>query len=143
MSNFIIKEEFSSGGIVREKTGSEYSILLIRIRKEGLEIPKGHIEENELPEQTAIREIKEETNLKSELKLIKYLGNITHQFDKENEITKKETKYYLFESSNGEKVEFGKKPNNTREIVWLTKNSKRYNEIKFPNILELIMKSFE
>lgn len=143
MSNKKIKLEFSSGGIVREKIGSKYSIMLIRIRKDGLEIPKGHIENGESSEQAAIREIKEETNLISELKLIKHLGNITHQFEKEHEIIQKETKYYLFESLNGEKLEFDKKPNKTREIAWLNEENIKLNELRYSNTVELIMKSFE
>ena len=52
-----LQEEYSSGGVVRKKIGSEYHILLIRVKKEGLELPKGHIELNEVPEETSKREI--------------------------------------------------------------------------------------
>lgn len=56
--------EKSCGAIVYRKSHGNTEILLIKhIRSEAWSFPKGHMEENEQEVQTAIREIKEETNI--------------------------------------------------------------------------------
>lgn len=42
-------------------------VLLVRQNKGHWEFPKGHVEENETEKETAIREVKEETNLDVEI----------------------------------------------------------------------------
>ena len=44
------------------------------------DIPGGKIEEMETPEQTAIREVKEETGLKLEIRNLKYKGNMIIEY---------------------------------------------------------------
>lgn len=141
MEDFLIEKEYSAGGIVRKKLANEYLVMLIRIKKEGLEIPKGHVEGNETFEETAKREIKEETQLISELKLIKKLEKVTHKFQKDNKIIEKETQYFLFETIDNETL-FDKKPKDTREIVWLNETSPRLAEIKYPNLKKIIESCF-
>jgi 8-oxo-dGTP pyrophosphatase MutT (NUDIX family) len=56
--------EFTAGGMVYRRTApGEIDILMIQDRKGRWTIPKGHVEEGEEFEQTAIREIGEETGL--------------------------------------------------------------------------------
>ncbi len=56
--------EKSCGGIVYRKFHGNTEILLIKHIKSGYwSFPKGHVEDGESEEQTAIREIKEETNI--------------------------------------------------------------------------------
>lgn len=52
----------SYGAVVLEKTDTDYMVLLVT-GFNGLSFPKGHIEEDETPEQTAIREVYEETGI--------------------------------------------------------------------------------
>lgn len=56
----------SYGAIVLEKTESDYMVLLVT-GYNGLSFPKGHIEPGETPEQTAIREVYEETDIRISL----------------------------------------------------------------------------
>ena len=53
----------SYGAVVLEKSDTECMVLLVT-GFNGLSFPKGHIEENETPEQTAIREVYEETGIR-------------------------------------------------------------------------------
>ncbi len=57
-------QEKSCGGIVYRKSHGNTEILLIRHQRAGYwSFPKGHVEEGESEEETAVREIKEETNI--------------------------------------------------------------------------------
>ena len=60
--------EKSCGAIVIYRSGSRYKILLVRNHNgRNYSFPKGHVEKGETEEQTAIREIKEETGLDVEI----------------------------------------------------------------------------
>lgn len=58
-----MKQEKSCGCVVIE----EDKVLLIKHVKGHWDIPKGHMEEGETEQETAIRELKEETNLEVEI----------------------------------------------------------------------------
>ena len=59
--------EKSCGAVVFTKVDDEIRYLLVS-NKEGIYgFPKGHVEENETEQETAIREVYEETNLKIDL----------------------------------------------------------------------------
>ena len=59
-----MKEEKSCGGIV---INNKNEILLVHHNKGHWDLPKGHVEEGETEEQTAIREVKEETGIDVEV----------------------------------------------------------------------------
>jgi bis(5'-nucleosidyl)-tetraphosphatase len=58
------KKENSYGIIPLRKQQGEWQVLLIKHRKGHWAFPKGHPEKSEKPEETAVREFTEETNLK-------------------------------------------------------------------------------
>ena len=58
-----MKKEKSCGAIVYKYIDNELYILLLKHNKGHYSFSKGHVEGNETEEETAIREIKEETNL--------------------------------------------------------------------------------
>ena len=62
-----MKKEKSCGAVVYKQENDKIKFLIIRQHDDCWHFPKGHIEEGETEEQTAIREIKEETNLDVEL----------------------------------------------------------------------------
>jgi 8-oxo-dGTP diphosphatase len=70
MDKFIIK----GGGVIVRNGEDEKEILLVKTSKRGFSFPKGHLEENELIEECALRECKEETGL--DLKIIKELPSM-------------------------------------------------------------------
>ncbi|MBI9008417.1 MAG: NUDIX domain-containing protein [Tenericutes bacterium] len=59
-----MKKEKSCGCVVFNE---EKKVLLVRMRQGHYSFPKGHVEENESEYQTAIREVKEETNIECEI----------------------------------------------------------------------------
>jgi len=70
-------KEVSAGGVIYRKNEGEVEIALIHVRNRwGL--PKGHVEEGESIEATALREVKEETGLEGQV--IKKLGDIRYSY---------------------------------------------------------------
>lgn len=58
-----MKKEKSCGAIIYKKENNSLLFLLIQQKAGHFGFPKGHVEKNETEEETALREIKEETNL--------------------------------------------------------------------------------
>jgi len=76
-----VVHETTSGGIIfrhNEKSG-ELEILLIKDAKNRWTIPKGHVEEGEEPQDTAAREIREETGLQ-EMEVYNWLGKVNFRY---------------------------------------------------------------
>ncbi|MBO5526246.1 MAG: NUDIX domain-containing protein [Clostridia bacterium] len=58
-----MRREYSCGAVVYTKLGEEYRYVIIRSRGGDYGFAKGHMEGNETEEETALREVKEETGL--------------------------------------------------------------------------------
>lgn len=89
----------AAGGIVRNSNNE----LLFIYRFNKWDLPKGHVEEGETHDQTAYREVIEETSVK-ELVLDKYLGSTFHIYYMSNKWCIKETHYYLMFTNSNEKL---------------------------------------
>ena len=93
----MMKYEKSCGAIVYKKESNEIYILLVQMNRGHWSFPKGHMNLDETEEQTSMREIKEETNLKIEIvegfrQTVTYLSDI---------YTMKEVIYILAEPKSG------------------------------------------
>lgn len=88
-----LKETFrmapAAGGIVM-KDGKFVSI----VRKGIPDLPKGHVEQGETPEEAALREVEEETGI-GNLKIVKALPTTWHCYHEHEEWTLKPTYWYL------------------------------------------------
>jgi 8-oxo-dGTP diphosphatase len=69
--------EISSGGVVYRRHKGTVEIALIRVR-DRWSLPKGQVERGEGLEETALREVREETGLEG--KIVEKLGDITYWF---------------------------------------------------------------
>lgn len=76
-----VVHETTAGGVIfrRSKENDKLEILLIQDAKDRWTIPKGHVEPNEEPKQTAEREIREETGLQ-EMKVFNWLGKVSFRY---------------------------------------------------------------
>ena len=77
--------EKSAGGIVYRKRGKYIEVLLLAWKNARWDmeyvLPKGHIEDDETAQETAVREISEETGLPVEhLDVIKFMNTINYSF---------------------------------------------------------------
>ena len=94
-------EEVSAGGLVVDKSG-ELGLLIGRIDKRGRmlwSLPKGHIESGESPEEAALREVLEETGIKSSI--TRSLGVIDFWFMAEGKRIHKTVHHFLFAEKSG------------------------------------------
>ena len=86
-----MKKEKSCGAIVLKKENDEFKVLLLKHQKGHVSFPKGHVENGETEKETAIREIKEETNL--DVKFIEGFRKVISYSPKENVL--KDVVYFL------------------------------------------------
>lgn len=105
----------SSGGIVYRKLDNKIEIILLhRNNTDTYHLPKGTVEDGETLEQTAVREVIEETGYR--IKLESYLGFLNSEFERDDTTIKKVTNYFLFTVINGEQDDFIKEHD---EVLWV------------------------
>lgn len=127
----ILRKEKSCGCIVID----EGKVLLIKQTKGHWGLPKGHVEENETEEETALREVKEETNYDVEI-----IGD--HRFV-ERYITDtkidKEVVYFIAKKvgGNAEKQEA-----EVTDIKWCSFDE-AIDTVTFDNLKELLRNAFK
>lgn len=90
----VVREPTAGGIVYRRNDKGEVEILLIQDAKDRWTIPKGHIEEGETAQETAVREIKEEAGL-ADTKVICWLGKIHFRYRRMNTLVLMTTQIYL------------------------------------------------
>jgi 8-oxo-dGTP pyrophosphatase MutT (NUDIX family) len=90
--------EYTAGGMVFRRTGAQQiDILMIQDRLGRWTIPKGHVEEGEQLEETALREVTEETGLHN-LAIRDKLDKIHFFYRKEGKLIYMTTHVFLMEA---------------------------------------------
>lgn len=95
-------DETSAGGLVVDPQ-HENVVLIGRLDRKGTllwSMPKGHIEAGETTEQTAMREVKEETGISA--KVLRPLGTIDYWFVAERRRVHKTVHHFILEATGGE-----------------------------------------
>jgi 8-oxo-dGTP diphosphatase len=115
-----MKIQFSAGGVVFRKSEDKTEILVSQhSQHHGWVFPKGligdHIE-REGKEETALREVKEETG--AEGKIIRALNPVTYWFALEGEKVRKTVYYFLMEYVGGD---IAKHDDEMENVEWLPK----------------------
>jgi 8-oxo-dGTP pyrophosphatase MutT (NUDIX family) len=91
-------KEYTAGGVVfRRVEGDGIEILMIQDRMGRWTIPKGHVEEGESLEQTALREVAEETGL-TQFRLGEKLDKLHFFYRKEGKLIFMTTFVFLMEA---------------------------------------------
>ncbi|OXM86246.1 NUDIX hydrolase [Paenibacillus rigui] len=94
-------KEISAGGVVFRKHNQETQVQMIQDRYGKITLPKGKMEPGETVEQTALREILEETGIVGAI--VKPLETIKYQFTMSGiGLVDKEVHYYLVEATGGD-----------------------------------------
>ena len=131
-------EATSCGGVVIFRG----KILLLyknyKNRYEGWVLPKGTVESGEEYEQTALREVREETGV--EATIIKYIGKSEYSFHIPQDMVEKEVHWYLMTANS-----YYSKPQ--REEVFVDSGYYKYHEayhlLKFANERQILEKAYD
>ena len=133
-----MKKVLAAGGVVINQDNE----LLMILRRLIWDLPKGHLEKRETLEQCALREVTEETGLKT-LEITAFLGTSAHvYFDNQlKEEAIKETHWYEMKGDKNEPLQ----PLETESIekaIWVKPGLiKRYTGYTYDNIQPVIRKS--
>ncbi len=85
--------EVSAGGIVFRRHGDTWQVLMVKNRRGSWTFPKGRVEEGETLEETALREVEEETGVKAEI--IKYVGEVSYLYRKDEGVEVDKTVHFF------------------------------------------------
>jgi 8-oxo-dGTP pyrophosphatase MutT (NUDIX family) len=132
-----MEKAVSCGGVVIFRG----KILLLyknyRNRYEGWVLPKGTVEEGESHEETALREVYEETGVKA--KIIEYIGKSEYSFNTTSGMVNKEVHWYLMIADS-----YYSRPQ--REEYFYDSGYYKYIEayhlLKFPNEKNILEKAY-
>lgn len=95
------RRERSAGGVVYRFTAGSPRFLLIRDSYGNWGFPKGHLERGEPADRAALREVTEETGLRS-LELVGSIGSIEWHFRFRGALIHKHCQFFLMESASTE-----------------------------------------
>jgi ADP-ribose pyrophosphatase YjhB (NUDIX family) len=134
-------DEVSAGGLVVDTTGKLGLLIGRRDQKDATgkkilwSLPKGHIEEGETPEEAALREVAEETGIKSEIE--KSLGVIDFWFMAGGKRIHKTVHHYLFRESGGL---LAAQESEVDEVAWFPLNE-IIEKLAYPDEKKLIART--
>ena len=130
-------EATSCGGVVIHRGKILTLYKSYRNRYEGWVLPKGTVEPGETHEQTALREVKEESDVKASI--VKYVGKSQYNFTVPEDVVSKEVHWYLMTADN-----YHSKPQ--REEFFVDSGYYKYHEayhlLKFANEKQILEKAY-
>lgn len=111
--------EVSAGGLIISKSNPELAALICHRNRGGGRdwcLPKGHVEPGESLEQTAAREVSEETGLAGEI--MAKLGEINYSFRVGSTRIRKTVHHYLLKEVSGSLSADGDPTGEVLEVKW-------------------------
>ena len=109
--------EVCAGAALVRHSGDQSEVLVTRTRASGFELPKGGIEWDELPEEAAVRELREESGVDGDLRVGGVLGHIEYCVGSGSDRHAKRVLYHSVVSSGLPAL--GELPARTLERRWL------------------------
>ncbi len=138
---WMLMQEIAAGGVVFRQNKEQIQFLLIADRFGRWTLPKGKKEVGETEEETALREIEEETGIKGEI--ISFLQKTTYTYTHpEKGLISKEVHYFLVKAIGGEC-----KPQLTEiaGVKWFSAEEawKQQQEKGYENNREVLVQAFQ
>jgi 8-oxo-dGTP pyrophosphatase MutT (NUDIX family) len=138
----IMAKEVSAGGVVYRRTkDNKIELMLIEDRYLKASLPKGKQEKGETMEETALREIREETGIEG--KVVQPLETIYYNYyNPKIGAIKKEVHYYLVEAMSGTLVPQLEEIHN---VAWLSPEAAWEKQTKngYQNNISVLAKAYE
>ncbi|GAA5106167.1 NUDIX hydrolase [Haloechinothrix salitolerans] len=109
-------DETSAGGLVLDPA-HRHAVLIGRLDRSGSllwSLPKGHVEDGETHQQTAVREVKEETGISARVLLP--LGDIDYWFVADGRRVHKTVHHFLLEATGGQLCD---EDDEVAEVAWV------------------------
>lgn len=140
VKNFKIFHEISAGGVVINKEQQVVKVLIIhRNQMNDLTLPKGHQERGESLQETAIREVKEETGILAVPQ--KYLGKFTYKVvDKKRNIIYFRTVHWFLMTCQNKKLK-KKQDKEILQVFWRPFNKKTLQSLTYQNDRNILKKA--
>lgn len=113
-----VVREYSAGGLIFNEDG-EVAIIARHSRSGHLEwcLPKGHIEKGETPEETAVREVHEETGIKGTV--TGSIATIDYWFTGENQRVHKLVHHFVLRQTSGYLTVAGDPNHEAEDAAWV------------------------
>ena len=131
-------EATSCGGVVIHRGKILALYKSYRNRYEGWVLPKGTVEKGETHEQTALREVAEETGVKASI--VKFIGTSQYNFTVAEDTVSKEVYWYLMSADI-----YHSKPQ--REEYFIDSGYYKYHEVyhllRFSNEKQIVEKAYQ
>lgn len=99
----IVREATAGAMVYRITKAGELQVVLFQDARDRWSVPKGHIEEGETAQETAIREIGEEVGLHG-VEPICWLGKVHFRYRRDNVLVLMSTQIYLFKAPKEDKI---------------------------------------
>jgi 8-oxo-dGTP pyrophosphatase MutT (NUDIX family) len=132
-----VLQEPTAGGLIFRRSGVDQRIefLLIQDSKGRWTIPKGHIETGESPEETAAREVIEETGI-VDMRILEWLGKIHFRYRREVSLVLMTTEIFLVQAlGDTDKIQ---KEDWMKDIKWLP-TAEAIDKIEYEDITKLLL----
>ena len=137
-------EETSAGGVIVDvKDGAARTAIIARRNRAGRVewcLPKGHIEGDETLEQTAAREVAEETGIVG--RVLASLGTVDYWFSTSDKRVHKVVHHYLLEATGGELSIDGDPDGEAIDVAWFPL-TEVHEQLTFPNERRIVQVAWE
>lgn len=137
-------EETSAGGVIVDvKDGAARTAIIARRNRAGRVewcLPKGHSEGDETLEETAAREVAEETGIVG--RVLTSLGTVDYWFSTADKRVHKVVHHYLLEATGGELSIDGDPDGEAIDVAWFPL-TQVHEQLTFPNERRIVQVAWE